>query len=84
MRVTQSTAAGDLTVQVDADGGDDIGRLGAALSSMINDLKGIIGQVVESANHGEGSRCMAGATYLSESSQNQAATMRRCRRRSRA
>ncbi|MGE3820306.1 MAG: methyl-accepting chemotaxis protein [Isosphaeraceae bacterium] len=77
MQATRSAANGDLTVQVVYDSDDDIGKLGKALADMINDLKGIIGQVVESANQfAEGSRVVSeSATYLSESSQNQAATV---------
>ncbi|MFO0951956.1 MAG: methyl-accepting chemotaxis protein [Isosphaeraceae bacterium] len=77
MKVTQTAANGDLTVHVEMDASDDVGKLGLALTDMIGDLKNIIGQVVESANQfAEGSRVVAeSATYLSESSQNQAATV---------
>ena len=77
MNVAQAAAQGDLTVDVEDHGEDDMGRLGAALAAMIGDLKTIIGQVVESASQfAEGSRVVAeSATYLSESSQNQAATV---------
>ena len=77
MKATETASKGDLTVQVEVSGEDDIGKLGAALDDMIGDLKNIIGQVVESASQfAEGSRVVAeSATYLSESSQNQAATV---------
>jgi methyl-accepting chemotaxis protein len=77
MKVTQVAAAGNLTVEVNVSGEDDMGKLGGALAKMISDLKGIIGQVIESANQfSEGSRVVAeSASYLSESSQNQAATV---------
>jgi len=77
MKATELAAKGDLTVEVEVSGNDDIGKLGAALTEMISDLKHIIGQVVESASQfAEGSRVVAeSATYLSESSQNQAATV---------
>jgi methyl-accepting chemotaxis protein len=77
MKVTQSAAAGDLTVNVPGLGTDDMGKLGDALAKMIANLKNIIGQVIESASQfAEGSRVVAeSASYLSESSQNQAATV---------
>ena len=77
MKVAQAAAQGDLTVAVDVKGEDDMGRLGAALAEMTNDLKHVIGQVIESANQfAEGARVVAeSASYLSDSSQNQAATV---------
>ncbi|MFO0957954.1 MAG: GAF domain-containing protein [Isosphaeraceae bacterium] len=77
MRVAEVAAGGDLTVSVEVLGDDDMGRLGVALSEMIRDLKGVLGQVIESANQfAEASQVIAeSATYLSESSQNQAATV---------
>jgi methyl-accepting chemotaxis protein len=77
MKVTQVAAAGDLTVDVPAQGSDDMGKLGDALARMIANLKNIIGQVIESASQfAEGSQVVAeSASYLSESSQNQAATV---------
>jgi methyl-accepting chemotaxis protein len=77
MTVAKAAAAGDLTVSVAVRGDDDMGRLGEALSAMINDLKSVISQVQESANQfAEGSRVVAeSANYLSESAQNQAATV---------
>jgi len=77
MKVAQAAAHGDLTVAVTVSGNDDMGRLGSALGKMTEDLKHVIGQVIESANQfGEGARVVAeSANYLSESSQNQAATV---------
>jgi methyl-accepting chemotaxis protein len=77
MKVTQTAAAGDLTIEVTVLGDDDMGKLGAALFNLIGDLKNIIGQIIESANQfAEGSRVVSeSASYLSESSQNQAATV---------
>jgi methyl-accepting chemotaxis protein len=77
MNVTQTAAAGDLTVDVPNLGVDDMGKLGGALARMIASLKNIIGQVIESASQfAEGSRVVAeSASYLSESAQNQAATV---------
>ena len=77
MKVARAAAEGDLTVDVDVRGDDDMGRLGEALAEMIGDLKNIIGQVIESASQfAEGSRVVAeSASYLSESAQNQAATV---------
>lgn len=76
-RVALAAAKGDLTVNVDVQGDDDMGRLGGAVGEMIAELKHIIGQVVESAGQfAEGSRVVAeSANYLSESAQNQAATV---------
>jgi methyl-accepting chemotaxis protein len=75
--VAQAAAAGDLTVPVEVAGDDDMGRLGAAVAEMTGDLRGLIGQVVDSSNQfTEASQVIAeSATYLSESSQNQAATV---------
>ena len=77
MKVAQAAAKGDLTVEVQVTGSDDMGRLGAALGEMTNDLKHVIGQVIESANQfSEGARVVSeSASYLSDSSQNQAATV---------
>ncbi len=77
MKVAQAAAQGDLTVEVEVKGSDDMGRLGAALGQMTRDLKHVIGQVIESANQfAEGARVVAeSASYLSDSSQNQAATV---------
>ncbi len=77
MKVAQAAAQGNLTVDVEVRGEDDMGRLGDALGKMMADLKHVIGQVIESANQfAEGSRVVAeSASYLSDSSQNQAATV---------
>ena len=77
MKVAQAAAQGDLTVEVEVKGEDDMGRLGASLAEMTRDLKQVIGQVIESANQfGEGARVVSeSANYLSDSSQNQAATV---------
>ncbi len=77
MRVAQSAAHGDLTVEVSVCGEDDMGRLGESLGKMMSDLKHVIGEVIESANQfAEGSRIVSeSASYLSESSQSQAATV---------
>jgi methyl-accepting chemotaxis protein len=77
MKLAQAAASGDLTVHVSVTGSDDMGRLGDAMAKMMEDLKGIIGQIIETANQfAEGARVVAeSASYLSESSQNQAATV---------
>jgi methyl-accepting chemotaxis protein len=77
MVVAQAAAAGDLTVTTTVTGEDDMGRLGDAIAEMVRDLKGVLGQVIESANQfTEASQVIAeSATYLSESSQNQAASV---------
>ncbi|WP_435018272.1 methyl-accepting chemotaxis protein [Tundrisphaera sp. TA3] len=77
MKVAQAAAQGDLTIEVEVKGADDMGRLGIALAEMTEGLKHVIGQVIESANQfSEGARVVAeSASYLSDSSQNQAATV---------
>ncbi|WZP00221.1 methyl-accepting chemotaxis protein [Isosphaeraceae bacterium EP7] len=77
MKVAQAAAKGDLTVEVEVKGDGDMGRLGSAIAEMTDDLKQVIGQVIESANQfSEGARVVAeSASYLSDSSQNQAATV---------
>ncbi len=77
MKVARAASDGDLTVTVNVRGDDDMGRLGDAIGRMISDLKGIIAQIIESANQfAEGSRVVAeSANYLSDSAQNQAATV---------
>jgi methyl-accepting chemotaxis protein len=77
MKLAQAAAGGDLTVHVSVTGSDDMGRLGDAMAKMMDDLKGIVGQIIETANQfAEGARVVAeSASYLSESSQNQAATV---------
>jgi len=77
MAAARAAAQGDLTIDIDVRGDDDLGRLGEALAGMINDIKEVISQVVESAGQfAEGSRVVAeSANYLSESAQNQAATV---------
>ena len=77
MKVAKAASEGDLTIAVDVQGEDDMGRLGDGLGRMIKDLKNVIGQVIESASQfAEGSRVVAeSANYLSESAQNQAATV---------
>ncbi len=77
MRVAEAAAQGNLTVEVEVRGDDDMGRLGESLAKMMADLKHVIGEVIESANQfAEGSRVVAeSASYLSDSSQNQAATV---------
>ena len=77
MKVAQAAAKGDLTIEVEVRGQDDMGRLGSALAEMTGGLKGVVGQVIESANQfAEGARVVAeSASYLSDSSQNQAATV---------
>jgi methyl-accepting chemotaxis protein len=76
-KVAQAAAAGDLTVPVEVEGEDEMGRLGGAVAEMMTDLRHLIGQVVDSSGQfTEASQVIAeSATYLSESSQNQAATV---------
>ncbi len=60
LEVVQAAADGDLTREVTVVGNDPIGRLAAGIARMQCDLRGMIGQVVESAaQFSEGSRMIA-------------------------
>lgn len=50
LEVVNGAAAGDLTGQIVIGGTDPIDQLGAGIKHMIDDLRGVIGQVVESAS----------------------------------
>ena len=68
---------GDLTRQVLVEGDDDMGRLAANAAAMFNDLRRLVGQIVEAADQqNEGARMIAeSSTSLSEGSQSQAASV---------
>lgn len=77
MRVASGAADGDLTQKITVTGSDDMGRLGDGFRRMLDDLKGIIGQVIESANQfAEGSSVISeSSSNLSEGAQTQSATV---------
>jgi methyl-accepting chemotaxis protein len=64
LEVVNAAAKGDLTKHVTFSGTDAVGELAGGLEKMLNDLRGIIGQVVESSN-----QFAEGARVISESSQ---------------
>lgn len=49
LAVVRNAASGDLTGHVDVDGDEPIDQLAAGIKSMMSDLSGVIGKVVESA-----------------------------------
>ncbi|MBN3811538.1 methyl-accepting chemotaxis protein [Paraburkholderia sp. Ac-20347] len=49
LKVVRNAAAGDLTGKVEVNGDDPIDQLAAGIKSMMSDLSGVIGKVVESA-----------------------------------
>jgi methyl-accepting chemotaxis protein len=46
----EAATKGNLTQQVTISGSDDMGRLGTSLSTMFNDLRNVIAEVIETAN----------------------------------
>ncbi|MEX2185654.1 MAG: methyl-accepting chemotaxis protein [Pirellulales bacterium] len=64
LKVVNAAAAGDLTAEVTVSGDDAVGELANGLRKMIADLRGVIGQVVESA-----AQFTEGARVIAESSQ---------------
>src|SRR5262249_47156629 len=77
MLVMQAAAAGDLTQDVPFSGDDDLGRLASDVRKMLNDLRNVIGQVIEaSQQQNEGARTIAeSSANLSDGSQSQAASV---------
>jgi methyl-accepting chemotaxis protein len=75
--VVQAAADGDLTKEVTVVGNDPIGRLAAGIARMQCDLRGMIGQVVESAaQFTEGSRVIAeSAQTLAQGAHTQSASV---------
>lgn len=75
--VMEAIANGDLTRQVDQQGNDDLSRLAASVGRMSQDLRDLIGQVVESADQqNEGAQAIAESSgNLSEGAQSQAASV---------
>ncbi|MBM4075633.1 MAG: PAS domain S-box protein [Planctomycetes bacterium] len=75
--VVEAIANGDLTRTISSEGNDDLSRLAASVQRMSNDLRELIGQVVESASQqNEGAQAIAESSQnLSESAQNQAASV---------
>jgi methyl-accepting chemotaxis protein len=77
VEVFSAAAAGDLTHPVGVSGEDDMGRLGSNARIMLDELRGIIRQVVDaSGQQSEGSRMIAESSgQLSEGAQSQAASV---------
>ena len=75
--VVEAIANGDLTRNVEQQGTDDLGRLGGSVQRMSQDLRELIGQVIESAaQQNEGAQAIAeSSNNLSEGAQTQAATV---------
>ncbi len=75
--VFTAASKGDLTRPISFSGTDDMGRLADHASSMLADLRGIIGQISEAAaQQNEGARMIAeSAENVSESAQSQAASV---------
>ncbi len=62
VKVTEATAQGDLTVQVDADGKDEIAGLLRAIADMQGRLRGMLGEISSSAQELAGSAEQLSAT----------------------
>lgn len=77
MIVVEAIANGDLTQVLEASGDDDLGRLGASIKRMSNDLRELIAQLIESAGQqNEGARAISESSQnLSEGAQSQAASV---------
>ena len=77
VEVFSSASEGDLTRPIGFSGDDDMGRLGANARKMLDELCGIIRQVVDaSGQQSEGSRMIAESSgQLSEGAQSQAASV---------
>jgi methyl-accepting chemotaxis protein len=77
MQVVTAAAEGDLTMDSDVHGDDDMGRLAAGMRRMLGDLRDIIGQVVDAANQqNEGAQTIAeSSANLSDGAQSQAASV---------
>ncbi|QLY26333.1 methyl-accepting chemotaxis protein [Bdellovibrio sp. KM01] len=50
LTVVNRAAAGDLSTEITVEGTDALGQLAAGISTMMRDLRGVIGKVVESAS----------------------------------
>ncbi len=77
LSVVAAASDGDLTRPVGVAGSDPVGQMGQALQAMLTDLRGMIGQVVESsAQFTEGSRIVAESSQtLASGAQTQAAAV---------
>jgi methyl-accepting chemotaxis protein len=64
VRVTETIAAGDLTLDVRADSTDELGRLLAAMKGMVEKLRGIVSDVIGSSDN-----VASGSQELSASSE---------------
>jgi methyl-accepting chemotaxis protein len=77
LTVVNAASAGDLTAEVTVTGSDAVGELAGGLRKMITDLRGVIGQVVESASQfTEGARVIAESSQsLAQGAQSQSASV---------
>lgn len=77
LKVVNAAAAGDLTEQVTVVGDDAVGELGKGLRAMLDDLRNMIGQVVDSAaQFTEGSRVIAESSQsLAQGAQTQSSSV---------
>jgi methyl-accepting chemotaxis protein len=77
LRVVRAASQGDLTEEVGFSGTDAVGELASGLSSMLVDLRAMIGQIVESAaQFTEGSRLIAESSQsLAQGAQTQSASV---------
>lgn len=77
LQTVSKAAAGDLTSSVTVSGADAIGQLAEGIKKMVNDLRGVISQVVGSAqNFGDASKTIAEqSTSVARGAQNLGATV---------
>jgi methyl-accepting chemotaxis protein len=76
-RIATKVAAGDLTVQVRTGGSDEAAQLMQALADMTNNLRGILGHVVQGAHAvaDTSGRILQGSLDLSQRTEEQATTL---------
>ena len=77
LEVVNAAADGDLTGQIEIEGDEAIDELAAGIAKMLADLRGLLGQVTESAEQfAEGSRVIAESSQsLASGAQNQSSTI---------
>lgn len=77
LKVVNAAARGDLTKNVTVGGNDAVGELARSLDTMLTDLRGMIGQITESAaQFSEGARLIAESSQtLAQGAQTQASAV---------
>jgi methyl-accepting chemotaxis protein len=77
LKVVNAAARGDLTKNVSVSGNDAVGELARSLDTMLTDLRGMIGQITESAaQFSEGARLIAESSQtLAQGAQTQASAV---------